>query len=67
MISALGVVFLYAISDEVHQAFVPTRQASTADVLIDTLGGGAGLVLIWVTHLVFHVFGSGLPQNSPSF
>lgn len=30
--------FLYAISDEVHQAFVPTRYPSPADVFIDTVG-----------------------------
>lgn len=30
--------FLYAVSDEIHQAFVPTREASIGDILIDTLG-----------------------------
>ena len=30
--------FLYAVSDEIHQFFVPTRNASPVDVLIDTLG-----------------------------
>jgi VanZ family protein len=30
--------FLYAVSDEIHQAFVPTREARIGDVLIDTLG-----------------------------
>lgn len=39
--------FLYAISDEVHQAFVPTRQASTLDVLIDSLGAAVGLFVVW--------------------
>ena len=34
-----GVVFLYAISDELHQAFVPNRTASFGDVLIDLFGG----------------------------
>lgn len=28
----------YAISDEVHQTFVPTREGKVRDVLIDTLG-----------------------------
>jgi VanZ family protein len=42
---ALASVAVYAISDEVHQAFVPTRQGSSIDVLIDTAGGALGLLL----------------------
>ncbi len=42
---ALGLVFLYALSDEWHQGFVPGRHASGWDVLIDTTGGG--LFLWW--------------------
>ena len=30
--------FLYAVSDEFHQSFVPGRSASIRDVLIDTIG-----------------------------
>jgi len=30
--------FLYAVSDEMHQAFVPTRDPSPKDVFIDTIG-----------------------------
>lgn len=30
--------FLYALSDEFHQLFVPVRQASLGDVAIDTVG-----------------------------
>ena len=41
-------VALYATSDEVHQAFVPTRQASVGDVLLDTLGGAFGLLFLWI-------------------
>jgi len=29
---------LYAVSDEVHQSFVPTREGRLRDVLIDTFG-----------------------------
>jgi VanZ family protein len=42
----LGVV-VYAITDELHQAFVPNRQASPTDVLIDTIGGLLGLLALW--------------------
>ena len=38
---------LYAASDEFHQWFVPTRGASVRDVLLDMLGAGAGLLLLW--------------------
>jgi VanZ family protein len=41
-------VALYAASDEIHQAFVPTRQASAWDVLLDTLGGAFGLLFLWI-------------------
>jgi VanZ family protein len=41
---ALGVA--YAVSDEVHQAFVRGRHASPLDVAIDTAGLVAG-VLVW--------------------
>ncbi len=36
---------LYAVSDEVHQAFVPGRLGSPIDVAIDALGVVAGVVL----------------------
>ncbi len=35
---AAAITILYAISDEVHQHFVPTRYGSPVDVLIDTAG-----------------------------
>ncbi len=43
-LAALGLTLLYAISDEVHQSFVPTRVGSPADVLLDTLGAVIALV-----------------------
>jgi VanZ family protein len=36
---AVIVVVLWAVSDEFHQSFVPTRTASAVDVGIDTVGG----------------------------
>jgi VanZ family protein len=38
LFAAIGVVF-WAISDEWHQSFVPTRTASVVDVGMDTAGG----------------------------
>jgi VanZ family protein len=34
----------YAISDEIHQKFVPDRFADVTDVLSDAAGAGAGLL-----------------------
>lgn len=38
-IYTIGLVFLYAGSDEFHQYFIPGRTAAFRDVLIDTSGG----------------------------
>jgi VanZ family protein len=40
----LLLIFLYAISDEFHQTFVPGRNGTPLDVLIDGLGGTLGLL-----------------------
>lgn len=40
---------LYAISDEIHQIFVPGRACTLIDVLIDTCGASLGIILI---HLI---------------
>ena len=45
---ALAVGSLYAITDELHQVFVPGRMGSPVDVLIDALGVACGVVL-WQT------------------
>ncbi len=37
---------LYAASDEFHQSFTPSREATVRDVLIDTAGAIAGLILL---------------------
>jgi VanZ family protein len=40
-------VFLYAIGDEFHQSFVPSRTASFDDVMINALGGVCGISLTY--------------------
>ncbi len=40
---ALLVCVLYAISDEVHQMFVPGRGPGIKDVLIDSVGATVGI------------------------
>jgi VanZ family protein len=44
---AMALAILFAVSDEFHQAFVPSRTASAWDVLVDACGAAAGLVLLW--------------------
>ena len=46
--TALFIVFLYGASDELHQVFVATRTARVSDVLVDTLGGAAALLALWI-------------------
>ena len=41
-------IVAYASSDEFHQRFVPSREASVVDVFIDTAGAVFALLLIWV-------------------
>jgi VanZ family protein len=44
----IGIVFLYAGTDEFHQIFVPTRTPLFSDVCVDTVGGSVGLLLAWL-------------------
>ena len=37
--------FLYAVSDEIHQIFVPGRAGQVMDVVIDSLGGIIGIAI----------------------
>jgi len=53
-VAALGLTVLYGISDEIHQYFVPGRHARLADVLFDT-GGALAMILLlrkfeWLRH-----------------
>lgn len=50
MISLL-VVVVYAISDEIHQLFVPGRSGQWSDVLLDSIAGVIGISL---TTLIIH-------------
>jgi VanZ family protein len=37
-------IFIYALSDELHQVFVPSRTASLADAALDSFGGICGIL-----------------------
>ena len=45
---AVGLAAAYAVTDELHQSFVPSRGASVWDVLLDTLGATAGIIALWI-------------------
>jgi len=43
----LALVVVYALLDEYHQSFVPSRTASIVDSLIDMAGGLTALIIVW--------------------
>lgn len=45
---AILIVFLYACSDEFHQAFVPGRGPAFRDVLVDTCGGLTAFLIMYI-------------------
>jgi VanZ family protein len=45
LILSVFLSFLYGISDEIHQHFVPYRSADLMDVLADMLGGLMGVYI----------------------
>ena len=47
---SLLLAVLYALSDEFHQSFVPSRTASYHDSLIDSTGALLALIVIWLRH-----------------
>ena len=44
---ALLITVAYAVSDEVHQSYVPGRVADAYDVLTDAIGAIAGTIACW--------------------
>ena len=46
--TAFALAVLYGVSDEVHQAFVPGRIASEADVLADAFGAAIGVAIVLI-------------------
>jgi VanZ family protein len=45
---AIALTSVYAISDELHQAWVPDRSASILDVLIDAIGAIGGIFWLYL-------------------
>ena len=49
-IAALALVVAYALIDEYHQSFVPSRTASVYDSLVDMAGGLTALLILRLRH-----------------
>lgn len=47
---SLVICILFAVSDEIHQAFVPGRSALLMDVVIDTAGSVVGIMIHSILH-----------------
>lgn len=45
-VAALALTIVYALTDELHQRFVPGRHGALADVGVDALGAALGLAVI---------------------
>ena len=52
IVAIMGCVLLFALSDELHQSFVPGRTASLIDVSIDLIGITMGLVCAFTLGIV---------------
>lgn len=46
LVAAVGIAFLYAISDEYHQTFVDGRHGSPIDIGVDSTGIAAAVLLV---------------------
>lgn len=51
-LATLGLTIIYGVTDEFHQAFVPTRQPEIADLLRDTIGAMAALLIIFTGQII---------------
>jgi len=60
---ALGIGILYAISDELHQRFVPGRSCELRDVLIDVSGACVGIAIAW---MVLHTRTDRIKHKTPA-
>ncbi|MBC8059640.1 MAG: VanZ family protein, partial [Clostridiaceae bacterium] len=59
---AVGLVFFYACTDEIHQLFVKGRSGRFRDVMIDTSGGATAMLSVCL--LSFTKAASLLKKNS---
>lgn len=56
MVQAIIICILYAISDEVHQLFIPGRAGQVRDVIIDSAGATVGSAMAYLVLKVYTYF-----------
>jgi glycopeptide antibiotics resistance protein len=47
MVGSIIIAFLYAVTDEMHQSFIPVRTARARDVFFDTFGAALSAYYLW--------------------
>ena len=52
LLATMSIATVYAISDEVHQLFVPFRTADIRDVRSDVIGASLALLACWAWHII---------------
>ncbi len=53
--TAVGICMAYAVTDEIHQSFVPGRSCELRDVIIDTCGSAFGAAVCLVVLLLLEL------------
>jgi VanZ family protein len=51
-IATLVIAIGYAVTDEVHQRFVPERNAAVSDVVADAAGASLALIACWAWNII---------------
>ncbi|MCD7856099.1 MAG: VanZ family protein [Clostridiales bacterium] len=52
---SIALCFLYGVTDEFHQSFVPGRDATVGDVTADTAGAAAGVVICFIAIKIYEI------------
>ena len=60
IIIALGICFVYSLTDEFHQLFVPARSGQFSDCINDTLGGACAVLIYLIGYKLKLFFGKRL-------
>ncbi len=53
LIISMVICVIYAITDEIHQMFVPGRSAQPSDVFIDSCGALVGIILVIILQYLY--------------
>jgi VanZ family protein len=55
LLLAIGIALVYGMSDEIHQLFVPLRQADVFDLMADGIGASIGAwIAFWMQRCANH-------------